>query len=133
MTNQKHNQQITVAITQTTIDRWAVVSGDFNPLHVSQKYANSTPFSGTIAHGHFALALMERLLMHRFGEAWLYGGQLRDTRFRAPIRPGRSYVAAARRSDHPGELHVEVRDADGALCVYGCAVLPPHLIPNQRG
>jgi acyl dehydratase len=111
----------TFSVTQDTINAWARLSGDQNPLHVSEEYARTTRFGGTIAHGHYTLALIEELLYAEHGAAWLTGGLLRDVRFTAPIRPGRAY--AIRLLGGPGRQRVEVRDsADETLAVEGLAV-----------
>jgi 3-hydroxybutyryl-CoA dehydratase len=44
-------------ITEADINRFAEVSGDFNPVHVDEKYAKKTLFGGRIAHGVLSLAL----------------------------------------------------------------------------
>src|SRR5437773_12030856 len=37
------------------VDRFAAASGDFNPLHVSDSYARTTPFGKRVVHGVCAL------------------------------------------------------------------------------
>ena len=75
-------------IDQDRIMLWAKISGDFNRLHVDQKYAGQTRFGGTIAHGPMSLAFLNELMMECFGMGWAEGGKLLDVRFVAPIRPG---------------------------------------------
>ena len=38
-------------ITETDIYLFAGISGDFNPMHVNETYAQQTPFKTRIAHG----------------------------------------------------------------------------------
>lgn len=95
-------------VTQETIDRWAEVSGDFNPLHVSPDYAASTRFGTTIAHGHYGLAQLEALLLETLGETWLRGGLLRDLKFRSPVRPGTECLAELHDNGTDGEYDVTV-------------------------
>ncbi|MBA7557524.1 (R)-specific enoyl-CoA hydratase [subsurface metagenome] len=45
-------------ITENDIKLFAEVSGDFNPVHVSEEYAKKTFFGGRIAHGALAQALL---------------------------------------------------------------------------
>jgi len=115
------------AMTQETIDLWADLSGDFNPLHVDEEYAATTPFGGTIAHGHTALAILTRLFVEAFREDWMTRGEFTDVKFRSPVRPGRSYRAVAERVDAADgddpEWTIAVRDADGTECVVGRAFL----------
>lgn len=113
-------------MSQPTIDGWAVLSGDHNPLHVSPEFARETQFGGTIAHGHFSLAVMEGLMLRLVGERWLHGGALRDVRFLSPVRPGGAFdVVAEPDAGSAGcEWLVEVRArADGTVAARGRAVL----------
>ncbi|WP_340539091.1 MaoC family dehydratase [Nocardioides sp. GXZ039] len=111
-------------MSQRVIDAWADLSGDHNPLHVDIGYAEGTRFGGTIAHGHYTLAVIEDLLLESWGERWLRGGVLRDLRFRAPVRPGGRYRVMVGEPDG-GQAHVEVVDmSDGTLVVEGLAVQP---------
>jgi len=109
-------------MSQPTIDMWARLSGDHNPLHTDPEFARGSRFGGTIAHGHYSLAMIEDLLLAELGSRWLAGGVLRDVRFRAPVRPGRDYEIQLR--PHEADLRVEIRDiVDGTLVVEGTAVV----------
>jgi 3-hydroxybutyryl-CoA dehydratase len=44
------------------IAAFAELSGDFNPIHVDEEFARTTPFGRTIAHGPMALALAAGIL-----------------------------------------------------------------------
>src|SRR5215475_9757332 len=44
-------------ITETDLALFAALSGDFDPIHVDEAYARTTPFGRRIAHGILALAL----------------------------------------------------------------------------
>jgi 3-hydroxybutyryl-CoA dehydratase len=74
-------------VTQTDINRYAEASGDYNPIHIDQAFAASTPLKGTIAHGMLVLAYMSEMLARAFGEGWDESGQL-SIKFRSPARPG---------------------------------------------
>jgi 3-hydroxybutyryl-CoA dehydratase len=108
-------------LTQETIDRYAAVSGDHNPLHTNEQYAAATPFKGTIAHGMLVLAYVSEMLTAAFGERWLSSGRLK-VRFRAPARPGDTVTATGRvvRADeHNTVCEVECRQQDGELLISG--------------
>lgn len=45
-------------ITEEDIRLFAEVSGDFNPVHLSQEYAEKTFFGGRIAHGIISVGLL---------------------------------------------------------------------------
>lgn len=109
-------------MSQQIIDAWATLSGDHNPLHIDDEFARGTRFGGTIAHGHYSLALIEDLLLAELGPSWLDWGVLRDLRFRSPVRPGREYEIRLL-PEGAVTLRVEVRDvADEDLAVEGVAV-----------
>lgn len=74
-------------VTQERIDRYALASGDFNPIHVDRAFAAATPFGGTVAHGMLLLAYMSCLPARRFGVAWLAGGSLK-AKLRNPAPAG---------------------------------------------
>jgi hypothetical protein len=39
------------------VSLFAGLSGDFNPLHVNEEFARTTPFGGRVAHGILTLAI----------------------------------------------------------------------------
>lgn len=57
-------QQITInrTMTQMDFDRFAVLSGDDNPIHVDALFAAQTRFGGTVAHGMFLYSNICRTL-----------------------------------------------------------------------
>lgn len=111
------------SMSQERIDAWAALSGDHNPLHVSEEFAQKTRFGGTIAHGHYSLALIEDLLHRIHGDDWLRGGVLRDLRFKAPVRPGDEYTIFVTPDAEVSQ--VEVHDSAGTVTVVGVALLGP--------
>lgn len=74
-------------ITQEKINLYAEASGDFNPIHVDESFAASTPFGGTIAHGMLNLAYVSEMMASVFGEDWSSSGRLR-AKFKEVARPG---------------------------------------------
>lgn len=46
------------ALSQRDFDRFAALSGDYNPIHVDPGFARSTHFGATVAHGMFLYGLM---------------------------------------------------------------------------
>ncbi|MBL6945448.1 MAG: MaoC family dehydratase [Rhodospirillales bacterium] len=45
-------------VTDSDIALFAAISGDFDPVHMDDVYAKSTPFGKRIAHGIFVLGLL---------------------------------------------------------------------------
>jgi len=74
-------------ITQAQIDRYARLSGDFNPLHVDPEAGRRSAFRSTIAHGPIPLGYLARALRWAAGTDWPTGTRI-DARFVAPSRPG---------------------------------------------
>lgn len=74
-------------ITQEQIERYAVASGDFNPIHVDHEFAASSQFERTIAHGMLVTASISEMMTLAFGETWSQSGRLK-IRFKAPVYPG---------------------------------------------
>lgn len=70
-------------VTRADLRRYAVASGDPNPVHLSDDAAVAAGFPAVIAHGMYTLALAGRAL-----EAWSGGGgHVRDLRakFTRPV------------------------------------------------
>ena len=49
-------------ITETDVNLFAGISGDFNPLHMNEEYARQTPFKTRIAHGALPQSLIAPVL-----------------------------------------------------------------------
>lgn len=113
-------------LTQQKIDRYALASGDGNPLHTDPEFAARTRFGGTVAHGMLVLAYVSEMLTAAIGERWLSGGRLK-IRFRAPARPGDTLTAAGavtRVDDGRTFCDVECRNQAGEVLISGEAEVP---------
>ena len=56
-------------VTRADLVRYAGASGDFNPIHWSERFANSVGLPGVIAHGMFTMALVGRAVTAWAGAA----------------------------------------------------------------
>ena len=66
---------------------FAEVTGDRNPIHLSEHFAATTPFGTRIAHGLYTASLISALLGTRLpGPGAIYISQTLN--FRAPVRIG---------------------------------------------
>jgi 3-hydroxybutyryl-CoA dehydratase len=74
-------------VDQATIDAYAAVSGDHNPIHVDPDYARTGPFGRTIAHGLMTLAYVSELLNHWTGGTFDGAGEM-DVTFIGPVYAG---------------------------------------------
>ena len=72
-------------ITEADIAHFADVSGDFNPVHMSQEYAEKTLFGGRIAHGVIAVGLLSTAWSKLPGLVILIS---HSSRFLKPVRAG---------------------------------------------
>jgi 3-hydroxybutyryl-CoA dehydratase len=79
--------QISNTITDKTIKDFAEATGDFNPIHLDQTYAEKTYFKGRIAHGVLAVGYISSVLGNLLPGP---GGILisQDVRFLSPVRIG---------------------------------------------
>jgi 3-hydroxybutyryl-CoA dehydratase len=81
-------------ITEADIEKFAEVSTDTNPVHMSEEAAAATPFHHRIAHGMLSAGLISAVLGNRLpGPGTIYLGQ--SLRFRAPVRIGDTVTATA--------------------------------------
>lgn len=84
--------QFSKTVTETDVNDFAKVTGDFNPLHIDQAYAEKTIFKGRIAHGALAIGLLSNV----FGNTLPGPGTIHlshEARFLAPVRIGDTVTA----------------------------------------
>jgi len=82
--------KFTKTISQGDIERFAAASGDTNPIHLDDEFAEGTRFNGRIAHGVLVAGLISAALARLPGSV-VYLSQ--DLEFRAPVRIGDSVTA----------------------------------------
>jgi 3-hydroxybutyryl-CoA dehydratase len=81
-------------ITETDINLFAGISGDFNPLHVNEAYAQTTQFGRRVAHGGISFSMISGLLgMKLPGPGTMHVSQKLD--FRKPVFAGDTLTAKA--------------------------------------
>ncbi len=85
-------------VTQETINQYADVTGDHNPIHVDPEFAKKTMFGGPIAHGVISLSFVFQALTDWLGRAALDRSKIRIT-FISPVRPGDTVTARGTVSD----------------------------------
>ncbi|HKU73050.1 MAG TPA: MaoC family dehydratase [Pyrinomonadaceae bacterium] len=84
--------EITKTIEQADIHAFADVTGDHNPIHVDEAFAQTTRFGRTIAHGMLSASLISAVLANKLpGEGSIYLGQ--TLQFVAPVFPGDEITA----------------------------------------
>ncbi len=79
-------------ITDADIVLFAGVSGDTNPVHLDQEYAEGTMFKGRIAHGMLSASMLSTVFGTKLpGPGCIYLSQ--TLKFKAPVRIGETVVA----------------------------------------
>ncbi|OWY37600.1 (R)-hydratase [Xenophilus sp. AP218F] len=74
-------------ITEADVLLFAAVSGDNNPVHLDQAYAETTTFETRVAHGMLTASLISGVIGTQLpGYGTIYLSQ--STRFKAPVRIG---------------------------------------------
>ncbi len=88
-----------VAEVSRTYDEWdiftfAAVTGDLNPAHTDEAFAEATPFHGRVAHGMLTSSLISAVLGTQLpGPGTIYLSQ--ELKFRRPVRIGDMITARA--------------------------------------
>ncbi len=82
-----NSAEISNTITEMVINDFARATGDFNPIHLDQTYAEKTYFKGRIAHGVLSVGYISSVLGNLLPGP---GGILlsQEVKFLAPVRIG---------------------------------------------
>ncbi|MDQ2622750.1 MAG: MaoC family dehydratase [Actinomycetota bacterium] len=119
----------TRTVTAEHIRSFAVISGDFNPIHIDAEYAASTPFGRPIAHGPIILALTAGIVgMEMPGIGSI--GISNSCRFLAPVYAGdaityRVEILTIDSERRRVELGFTWKNQDDVLVADGGAVVMP--------
>ena len=80
-------ERLSKTVASSDVVGFAEVTGDRNPIHLSEHFAAKTPFRTRIAHGLYTASLISAVLGTRLpGPGALYISQTLN--FRAPVRIG---------------------------------------------
>ena len=81
-------------VAESDVYLYAGISGDFNPAHINQAYAEQTAFKTRIAHGMLAAGFISTVLGTQLpGPGTIYISQ--SLKFMAPVRIGDTITATA--------------------------------------
>jgi 3-hydroxybutyryl-CoA dehydratase len=119
--------RVEYSVSDSDVQKFAEISGDFNPAHFDADYAAGTVFKRRIAHGMVSLAKFSGIFgMDMPGLGAIWGGQ--NVRFLAPVYLDEPYTAVATIKEK-GEKNVVfacwVEDKDGKRMLEGEGVLYP--------
>ena len=120
----------TKTITETDVYLFAGISGDFNPMHVNEEFAKTTPFGTRIAHGALAQSLIAPVLGMKLPGLGTVALEV-TARFKAPTYFGDTITAKATVAEKLEKrkwvrLDCEWTNQDNKIVATGSAlVIPP--------
>ncbi|EMA67235.1 MaoC family dehydratase [Halorubrum distributum] len=94
-----------VPVTEETIEAFAALSGDENPIHLDDEYAAETMFGGRVAHGILSAAVVSGALARLSGDI-VYLSQ--EISFEKPVYPGETVEASVSVIDDLGSDRLAV-------------------------
>ncbi len=121
--------EIAKTVSESDIYLFAGVTGDFNPAHINEVYAQKTFFKTRIAHGMLAAGFISALLgCHLPGPGTIYVRQ--ELNFLAPMRIGDTICARVEVEEIAAEknrvtLRTTCTNQDGKMVLDGTAVVSP--------
>lgn len=127
--NVGENAEFTKTIAESDIYLFAGVTGDLNPAHINEEYAQNTFFKGRIAHGMLLAGFISTVIGCQLpGPGSIYIGQ--DLKFRAPARIGDTVTAKAVVTEIIEEknrviLETTCTNQEGVLLLDGHATVSP--------
>ena len=91
----------TRTLTKNDVEGFAAVSGDFNPTHLSEAYAQAARFKGIVAHGMWTASLISNVLGNKLpGAGTVYLGDGCWGRDPRPVQGKHAYLAKASSTYH---------------------------------
>jgi len=113
------------------IEAFAAVSGDVNPVHLNQEFADRTRFRGRIAHGMLTASFISTVIGTKLpGPGCIYVSQ--NLKFKAPVRIGdtvNARVTITAVDEVRGRISVETTCTVGnTVVIAGEAVL---MVPRR--
>ena len=126
--------EFTKTVTETDVYLYAGITGDLNPAHINQTYAEGTFFKGRIAHGMLTAGFISSILgMQLPGPGTIYLSQ--TLKFLAPVRmgdtiTGRAEVVEIIKEKNRLRLQTTCRNQDGTLVLDGEALVSPPKAPK---
>jgi len=118
---------LTRTISEADVAAYARISGDENPIHLDETYAQGTRFGGRIVHGMLIAGLISAVLGNKLpGPGAIYLSQI--LRFTAPVRVGETVTVRVRVTEWDEirgriTLLTEVVNQNGAIVITGEAKL----------
>jgi phosphate acetyltransferase/phosphate butyryltransferase len=129
---------LTRTLTYEDIELFAIVSGDINPVHLDEAFAQSSMFHKIIAHGMWGGALISAVLGTQLpGPGAIYLGQ--SLRFHHPVGLGDTITATVKVTEKNAEknrvtLECQATNQRGEVVISGTAevIAPTEKISRER-
>ncbi len=122
--------ELSRTVTERDVEDFARVTGDTNPVHTDQAYAEKTIFKGKIAHGALSVGLLSAVLGNILpGHGTIYLSH--EIKFLAPVRIGdtltvRVEVVELIPEKNRAKLRTTCTNQNGQMVVDGMAwAMPP--------
>ncbi len=117
------SKEFLVTITESMVDDFAALSGDFSPIHMDNKYAESTTFKKRVVHGMLLGSFLSRVDgMYLPGKHALYFSQSME--FRNPCFIGDTVKVSSEvidKSESTKILKIEskITNQNNKILLYG--------------
>ena len=118
-----NSREFKITITDSMVDEFAKISGDFNPLHVDEKYAQATKFGKRVAHGMLLASFLSQMVgMYLPGKHALYSSQTLE--FHNPCFVGNKISVTSKIIDKSQSTKIvkiesKIFDEENKLLLYG--------------
>jgi len=118
-----YSKEFKITITKSMVDEFAKISGDFNPLHTDEKYAESTKFGKRLVHGMLLASFLSQMVgMYLPGKNALYSSQTLE--FHNPCFVGNeisviSKVIDKSQSTKIIKIESKISNEENKLLLYG--------------
>ena len=118
--------EFTKTVTETDVVMFAGITGDLNPAHIDQVWAESSRFGGRIAHGMLSASFISTVLAMKLpGSGTIYLSQ--SLRFTGPVKIGDTVTARVEVAEVMPKRRVRltttVHTHDGTQVIDGEAVV----------
>ena len=123
MTIPQHLHEVSLEVSQQTIQSYAMLTNDYNPIHLDADFASKTPMGGVIAHGTMSVSLIFRSLEDTFPDLDFVDMSI-DIKFTSPVRIGDVVRAGGVAiPDRPSHFEVWVRGQDDGVRIAGTVIV----------
>jgi 3-hydroxybutyryl-CoA dehydratase len=118
--------EFTKTVTEADVVMFAGITGDLNPAHIDQVWAEASRFGGRIAHGMLSASFISTVLAMKLpGPGTIYLSQ--NLRFTGPVKIGDTVTARVEVAEMMPKRRVRlittVRTHDGTQVIEGEAVV----------